>query len=187
MAMPRTTKIPLFDQSDRTLKEEDKTYREIEDWQVTLKVAGYGRTTQLNSFAGKELTVNQNRAFIEDEGLKIEYDNKEEGMRQNFIVKEKPEGSGLLKVKITAETPLTMRVGADAVTFANASSEEKLKYNSLKVWDAENKLLAAHFEKESNHPASGIFHFAIVVNDDNAVYPVTIDPALNHRRLDSRK
>ncbi len=69
-------------------------------------------------------------------------------MRQNFIIKEKPEGNGLLKLKINMETSLTMRVGPDAIVFANVASEEKMKYNSLKVWDAENKILAAHFEKE---------------------------------------
>ncbi len=169
-AKPRTTKIPLFDQSDRTLKEEDKTYRQIEDWQVKLQVAGYGRTAQLKNFAGKEFMVNQKSAYIEDQVLKIAYENNEEGMRQNFIIKEKPEGSGLLKLKINAETPLTTHVGPDAVVFANACSEEKMKYNSLKVWDAENKILAAHFEKEANN------RFAIVVNDDNATYPVIIDP-----------
>ncbi len=170
MAKPRTTKIPLFDQSDRTLREEEKQYQQIEDWQVQLQVAGYGRTARLKSFAGKELTVNQNRAFIEDQGLKIAYENSEDGMRQNFILKDKPEGSGLLKLKINAVTPLMMRVGPDAVVFANASSEEKMKYNSLKVWDAQNKILTAHFEKENNN------RFAIVVDDNNAVYPVTIDP-----------
>ncbi len=112
-----------------------------------------GETARLKIFTGKELTVHQNRAFIEDQGLKIEYENNEDGMRQNFIIKEKPEGNGLLKLKINAETSLMMRVGADAVVFANASSEEKMKYNSLKVWDAENKILAAHFEKEIDKSA----------------------------------
>jgi hypothetical protein len=167
---PRTTKIPLFDQSDQTIREEEKKYKEIEDWQVTLSLAGYGRTTTLNSFTGKEFAVNENTACVEDSRLKIEYKNDEEGMRQNFIIKEKPEGNGLLKLKITTDTKLRMRVGADAVVFANTSSKEKLKYNSLKVWDAENKLLTAHFAKETNNI------FAIVVNDDNAIYPVIIDP-----------
>jgi hypothetical protein len=169
-AKPRTTKIPLFDQSDRNLKKEEKQYRQIDEWQVKLQVAGYGRTVKLKGFTGKELGVSKNKAFIEDESLKIEYENNEEGMRQNFIVKEKPEGNGLLKLKISTATELKMRVGPDAIVFINTSSEEKLKYSSLKAWDAENKTLAAHFEKGNNKD------FAIVVNDDNAIYPVTIDP-----------
>ncbi len=61
---PRTTKIPLFDQNDCTLRvvdpacgEEEKQYQQIwessegvhsdipsgEDWQIKLQVAGYGR------------------------------------------------------------------------------------------------------------------------------------------------
>jgi len=176
-AKPRITKIPLFDQSDRTLTEKEKTHKEIEDWQVSMKLAGYGRETKANGFVGthsfgkgNKLTVTKNKAFVEDAGLKIEYENNKDGMRQNFIVKEKPEGIGQLKLKITASTELTMRVGAEAVVFANSGSEEKMKYNKLKVWDVEKKILTAHFEKVSNKI------FAIVVNDENAVYPITIDP-----------
>ena len=174
---PRMLKIPLFDQNDQTLQEKDKQYRLVEDWQVTMKVAGYGKTNSLNSFNGKEINVSNNLAYIEDKGLKIEYENNEKGMRQNFIVKEKTEGKGFLKVMIFADTELRMRTGAEAVVFTNDGSEEKLKYNSLKVWDAENKILTAHFEKEEiNVRENNIKQFAIVVNDDNAVYPITIDP-----------
>ncbi len=169
-AKPRTTKIPLFDVNDQTLREDDKQYRQIEDWQVQLQVYGYGRGNQINGFSGKELTVHQNKAFIEDQGLKIDYENSADGMRQNFIVKEKPEGSGLLKLKVHTETVLTMRVGPDAVVFINKASNEEMKYNSLKVWDSEKKTLDAHFTKETSNC------FAIVVHDENAVYPVTIDP-----------
>ncbi len=192
-AKPRTTKIlsccqdfrpdiEIGSQNQQIWESSEGVHSDIpsgEDWQVKLQVAGYGRTAQLKSFTGKELTVDQNRAFIEDQGLKIAYENNEDGMRQNFIIKEKPEGSGLLKLKINVETQLVMRVGADAIVFANAASEEKLKYNSLKVWDAENKILAAHFEKEIENPLSfGQIdkRFAIVVDDNNVVYPVTIDP-----------
>jgi hypothetical protein len=167
---PRLTRIPLFDQSDKTLKEEEKIYREIEDWQLKLKLIGYGRAVQMKNFSGKKLSVGANNAFIEDEGLKIEYKNDETGMRQNFIIKEKPACNGLVKVKVSAETELKIRVGAEAVVFTNSSFEEKIKYASLKVWDAENKLLAAHFEKEKEKL------FSIVVNDETAVYPVTVDP-----------
>jgi hypothetical protein len=48
---------------------------------------------------------------------------------------------------------------------------KKINYNSLKVWDATNKELAARFVVNKEHSA-----FEIEVNTEDAVYPVTIDP-----------
>ena len=119
-------------------------------------------------------------------------------MRQDFIIKQKPAGEGKLRVDLTAETELKMIVGADALMFKNEAGEEKMKYTALKVWDANGKPLRAYFEKnnyelgiknyELNNADRSIGRgipnseflipnsFSIVVNDAEAVYPVTIDP-----------
>ncbi|MFZ1461562.1 MAG: integrin alpha, partial [Ignavibacteria bacterium] len=96
------------------------------------------------------------------------------------------------------DTELKMITGADVLMFKDEKGDLKLKYSSLKVWDANGKELRAYFEKSNYElPASRgervtnyelkeenqksksqirIPKFQIVVNDEDAVYPITIDP-----------
>ena len=142
-----------------------------------------------------------NKASIEDDNLRIDYTNDKNGMRQDFIIKKRPEREGKLRLNLTADTKLTMILGADALIFKDKKGNDKLKYSSLKCWDANGKELRAYFDKnyelgirnselknkskiknrkskietnsKSEIPNS---KFDIVVNDEDAVYPITIDP-----------
>lgn len=161
-----------------------------------------GDNNQLQ-FSDNEIKAGRNTAYIENERLRINYTNDKEGMRQDFIVKVKPEGKGKLRLNLSADTKLKMIVGADALMFKNEKGIDKMKYSSLKCWDAHGRELRAYFEK--NNYELGIENyeigienlelknkskikiipnskfvisnsFAIIVNDENAQYPVTIDP-----------
>ncbi|MBK6773687.1 MAG: FG-GAP repeat protein [Ignavibacteria bacterium] len=153
------TKIPLFDVNDKMLREADKNYNTIEDWSVELLI----NNSKLFS-AG-------NRARLENEKISIDYTNTKQGMRQDFIVKEKPSGDDDLRLIMNVSTNLNMNVRKDAVTFiSKKDGTEKMQYASLKVSDAKGKKLDAYFEKKNPK------QFSICVNDKNAEYPVTIDP-----------
>ncbi|MBK8553953.1 MAG: FG-GAP repeat protein [Ignavibacteria bacterium] len=159
----------------------------------------------LYRFSGSEFNTSNNFISIENENLKVQYTNDEDGMRQDFIVKNKPQGDGQLRLNIDAETELKMITGADALMFKDDKGDLKLKYAALKVWDANGRELRAYFEKNDqlqitndklqiedqkskqipnpkfqipNQNKSQIRNskFQIVVNDDDAVYPITIDP-----------
>ncbi|MBK9226723.1 MAG: FG-GAP repeat protein [Ignavibacteria bacterium] len=91
-----------------------------------------------------------------------------------------------------------MITGADALMFKDEKGDLKLKYSSLKVWDANGVELRAFFEETKLQPEVNGFppeargndkniiipnskflipnSFCIVVNDEDAVYPITIDP-----------
>jgi len=112
-----------------------------------------------------------------NEVFKTEYINGRDGLRQNFIVSKKPTGKTLLKVSMDVITDLYLVVSAtDKLVFSGSIDEIQpaLIYDQLKVWDADNKNLEAHFEVADNGA-----ELSIVVNDEHARYPVTIDP-LNH-------
>ena len=84
-AMTRTDKIPLFDLNDKTIKEEDKEYGTIEEWSVDLKLEGLSKELQvtnyeLRDFSNSELKASGNKAFIENENIRIDYTNTKEGM-----------------------------------------------------------------------------------------------------------
>lgn len=79
--------------------------------------------------------------------MRIEYTNDKEGMRQDFIIKNRPEGEGKLRLNISADTKLKMIVGADALIFKDKKGEDMMKYSALKCRDANRKELRAYFEE----------------------------------------
>ncbi len=145
---------------------------DTDNWSIKFKVE-----SEKLKLESKDLQISGGNASIEDENMRIDYTNDKEGMRQDFVIKNKPEGEGRLRLDISADTKLKMIIGADALIFKDINGSEKMKYSSLKCWDAEGNELRAYFDKNSISPKktyrSG---FSIVVNDDSAVYPVTIDP-----------
>jgi hypothetical protein len=170
------TKIPKFDESNRTLAESEKEYETVDEWEVKLKIEN-----EKLEIEDERLQAAGNKIWIENENIRIDYTNSEDGMRQDFIIKQKPTEEGKLKLDLSAETELKMIVGADALMFKNEEGEEMMKYSALKVWDANGKILRAYFQNEkqkltSNSPANTGRQFSIVVNDEEAVYPITIDP-----------
>ena len=184
-AKNRINKIPHFDLRDKSIKESDKKYEIIPEWSIDFKL------TLINNKSytvGGELSAAGNKAFIEDNNIKINYTNKEDGMRQDFIIKNRPGGDGKLRLKVNANTKLKLLVGADALKFKDNQGVEKMKYSALKVWDANGKVLPANFENNSNlkiknseqsyksNINTNLKSFSIVVNDEDAVYPITIDP-----------
>ncbi|MDO9042258.1 MAG: integrin alpha, partial [Desulfocapsaceae bacterium] len=168
---PRVTKLPLFDVADTALKEEDKKYKEIADWQIGFGLYGYGKGNVAGKFGGKDLVVSGNKAEVGDEHLAISFFNDKEGMRQNFIVKKRPEGGDHLQVGLNLATSLTQEVSANGVLFRLADGQEVMRYNGLKVWDNTGRELASHFR-----PGGRLCSLIIEVDDHDAVYPVTIDP-----------
>ena len=169
-AETRQTTIPLFDVNDLTLNENEKKYKHAEDWSVELII----ESEKLNAESG-EMHVSGNNAWTENDKIRIDYTNTAEGMRQDFIVKEKLTGKDGLQLLINVKTNLKIIVSNDAVTFSSKTDgTDRMKYTALKVTDADGKILDAYFEKKNP------VQFAIVVDDRDAVYPVTVDPlALN--------
>ena len=148
------------------------TRDDADDWSIR-----FGITNNELRIKNGDFRVDGNKACIGNEKIRIDYANTKEGMRQDFIIKEKPEGNGKLRLNMSVDTKLKMIVGADALMFKDNKGNEKMKYSQLKCWDAEGKELRAYFEKNSTSPnTTSNSGFSIVVNDDNATYPITIDP-----------
>ncbi len=103
-------------------------------------------------------------------GYDVEYINDEAGLRQNFIVKNKP-ATAALQVMLKVSGTLIPSVSNNALQLTHRpSGKTYIKYDGLKVWDANNKLLDASMSLSKNN------ELTISVNDKDAVYPITIDP-----------
>ena len=105
-------------------------------------------------------------------GLTEEYRVSVDGVRQDFVVSEAPSGAGELIVTLNVDgarlTPID-----DGVVLTVKDSGREIAYSRLKVTDAEGRELSAFFS--INEPSEMI----ISVDDDDAVYPVRIDPTFS--------
>jgi hypothetical protein len=167
----------IYHKDGFTAKARDPRGKIEDNWEVKLRITNY--ELRMN----EEIVVVENKAHIESENIRIDYTNNKDGMRQDFIVKSKPEGEGMLQLNLSAETKLKMIVGADALMFKDKKGIDKMKYSALKCWDANGQPLRAYFERSNYEPKKARNSksvipnsFSIVVNDEDAVYPVTIDP-----------
>ena len=141
-------------------------------WRISLRLKAYGRGDRLQDFSNNRLETRNNRGIADSGPILIEYINDKRGMRQNFIVRKTPPGSGKLKIEIRASlNDLDMDVKEGRVAFERKEPEiVVMTYSDLKVWDAANRILPAQMER------MGDDSFAIVVEDKDAKYPITIDP-----------
>ncbi|MBO9200789.1 MULTISPECIES: FG-GAP-like repeat-containing protein [Niastella] len=158
---PRTTRVPVG--KPEAIQVEDAIeYDNIPDWKVAFsldkKQVGQG-----------VWHINSNRAEYQTGNIIVQYLNNEEGMRQNFIVREPLNNKEDLKLRFNVSTNLQQQWQKEGLQFYHHKSGLVLAYNQLKVWDANGRPLEAAFEKDKND-------YCIHVQSSNAVYPITIDP-----------
>jgi protocatechuate 3,4-dioxygenase beta subunit/subtilisin-like proprotein convertase family protein len=101
-------------------------------------------------------------------------DNQPDGLRHWFNLSQRPEGEGPLRVDMQILTPYALRLDSSGkrVIF-HGGEEPRLSYEELRVWDADGRLLDAHFELEESL-------ITVVVADATARYPLTIDPIVRN-------
>lgn len=118
-------------------------------------------------------TNRENKLQIDHEGFTEEFINTEDGVRQNFIVKNAPQNTANLQVRLTAKGLKAQNGSENEIRFyrenAKGDFENYLVYSDLHCWDANKKPLAATLAYVNNR-------VEINVAVAGAAYPVTIDP-----------
>jgi hypothetical protein len=110
------------------------------------------------------------------------YINDTRGLEHGYTVQERPEtGAGPLVFTLAVRGTLRPQAGHDGhgITFVNPSGAAVVNYSGLTVYDANGAAVRARFEVGDPNSQSKIQnpHFiTIVVDDTNALYPLTIDP-----------
>ena len=105
-------------------------------------------------------------------GLTEEYSVSVDGVRQDFIVTERPAGSGDLRVELALRGACA-EAAADGARLVLDDSGRKLAYHRLRVTEASGRELSATLEVLS----AG--RLAVRVTEAGAVYPVRIDPTFS--------
>ncbi|MBL7983291.1 MAG: FG-GAP repeat protein [Flavobacteriales bacterium] len=122
---------------------------------------------------GGEVCAQSDDLWYLGNGWDIQYEHGPEGLRQNFIIRQRLEGHGPVTVSlnIAKGAKPVINSGGD-VEFTDHLGRTTLHYKGLKVWDACGEVLDACMRVSSDSP-NGI---CIDVDDESATYPITIDP-----------
>jgi len=141
------------------------------NWSASLGVVHVGRPGHWSAPL-PEATIVQwgDSVRIGHTGFDVEYINSAAGLRQNFIVHQRPAGTGPLRVELKPGGDLRCEhAGGDLFRFMNTTGVARMTYSDLHVWDADGDTLDAFASMED-----GLV--VLAVNDRNADYPITIDP-----------
>ncbi len=150
-----------------------------QNWKLNMIMQGLyadGVLAISNDENSKVATDTSEVTFTHHNRLVVQYQNQEDGVRQNFIVKNKPAVNAKeLRVKMGFSEEWTVnQADENELQFALKNAETglgtKVIYKDIKAWDANGNILAAKMETGNDHD------FSLVVAVANAAYPVTIDP-----------
>lgn len=145
-----------------------------------IRAESVGRTSDLRNMAGsgRVQAVDKRIRWLRP-GLVEEYSTGSNGIRQDFLVLEKPAGEGDLRVGLSVVGAIIEGRGSKARLLVGESGRE-LTYGRLHVTDATGRTLPAHMASKST------VALEIVVADAEAVYPVRIDPTFSDADWDGR-
>ncbi|MFT3825611.1 MAG: integrin alpha [Chitinophagaceae bacterium] len=147
--------------------------QDADKWQATFKLVGVGRKN-INWHPDNTFSISQQKSALQYQYnmLDIQYVNTSEGLRQNFIIKQKPSGKEHLRVQLSLSGNLQATLAGKTKLVLHTPGKPaaaQLTYEDLRVWDANQQPLEAEMQLQNQV-------LTIVVKDEHAVYPITIDP-----------
>lgn len=151
------------------------------EWRWGLRLTGYGYGSSPERLTVPTRAVDGNRIEYRRGALVEWYVNERRGVEQGFTLAKPPAGrrAGMpLVVHLTAAGTLRPKLGADGrgVEWRDARGTRTLWYRGLVVVDAEKRTLPSRMEVEGTR-------LRLRVEDDNAAYPLTIDPFIQIAKL----
>ncbi len=144
-------------------------------WQFTWRTTRWGRSNRLVEVESQdhEPCLDGERVTYANGAFDEWYENRKEGLEQGFTVHERPSGDGPLLVAGNFGGGLRPQLSQDedAIDLLDEYGARVLRYGELHVWDADGDELPSHLDLDSHE-------VALVIEDDGADYPLTIDPLL---------
>jgi hypothetical protein len=120
-----------------------------------------------------EVRATKDAAVFSRPGLVEEYTVSVDGVRQDFLVLDRPAGhAGELQVVLEV-TGARSEAASYGVHLTVDATGRELAYSRLEVTDANGRILPARFKADSAE------RLRVVVDDADAIYPVRIDPTFS--------
>lgn len=136
----------------------------------SLQLSQWGRAGALQPAASSAIYSENDVVFHSHAGgIAEKFSNSSDGIRQDFIIPVKPQGSGELQVQLQVNGAHVEQKNNGAVIVLQ--SGRKLTYNNLKVMDSKEQIIPAQMVVANNR-------ITIKVDDSSAQYPLTIDPTV---------
>ncbi len=138
-------------------------------WSLTLKTKEVGRPGAMQPVSDVPPVIEGADVIYVHPWGRESYVNGTSGIEQIYMIPARPSGDGPLEVHIAANG-LTASTMGDSIVFS--SKIGLVRYGHLAVSDAAGRPVPAHMEWRNGE-------IALVVNDAQAAYPITIDPTLS--------
>ncbi|UCG29914.1 MAG: FG-GAP repeat protein, partial [candidate division WOR-3 bacterium] len=142
-------------------------------WSATFRLSEFGRYRNMVPYQGEDIAVEGCNARVSGNGVDLEFQNSDKGMRENFLVQKRINGNRdlILEFSILRQN-LSMGVDKDVIHFMvdESGGAEVLRYSDMKITDRQGTVLNGYFKAIDEN------RFAIVVHDHDALYPICIDP-----------
>jgi hypothetical protein len=149
------------------------------EWKLSIATSGFGRGSISARLVRAAVSANDERVELDHGALTEWFVNEPRGLEQGWTIAQSPTGAAgsghgePLWLALEFGGDLNARVDASgrALTFVDAAGRARLRYAGLTAFDAACRELESRFVSDSN----GV---RITVDDEGALYPVTIDPLL---------
>lgn len=135
-----------------------------------LRTVALGRVDSLRPLQIGHISAHDNRLEIQRHGLSEWYVNADKGIEQGFTVSERPQGTQALALEIECDSQPVLF--SDTHLLFNSGGARPLDYGKLSVVDAKGKNIPSRFVLLTDN------HFSIEMEDQDALYPLTIDPII---------
>ncbi len=145
------------------------------DWSYTIGLESYSKGPVLNKpRAHKSIRADYRKLVSVHENVIIDYNNSEDGVRQNFLITNPPKGQEKLVLHLSINllnlSPQLNEGGTIIEFYSVMNGDRVATYSDLNVFDNNGVKLNSSFVQSENG------EFFIVVDDSNAAYPVLVDP-----------
>ncbi len=155
-------------------------------WRFEWRTLSFGRDGSRTAIDSTEARSEGTRVRYEHGALVEWYENRRDGLEQGFTLESRPRGRGTVRVEGAVSGGLHAEVAGDSsLAWFDENGVEVLRYSGLRSWDATGRPLPSRMElltrspgDAASDPVARACRVALVVNDRNAVYPITIDPLL---------
>ncbi len=142
-------------------------------WTLRLGTRSFGRGAAVHELPDGVLFVDGARAEIARGPLTEWFENRPKGLEQGWTIAERPTGAGPLRLGLALEGDLSLAIEEDGRSgvLVDPAGVTRLCYSGLRVFDASGRALEARLEAGPEGPW-------IRIEDEGAIYPLTIDPLL---------
>jgi FG-GAP repeat protein len=145
-------------------------------WRLRLSLSGLGRAPAIDPVGEATISAGAHRAELRRADLSEWYINDDKGLEQGFTIERSPGDprSGfplVIEMRMEGNLRAFADAAGEAILFKSATGAAVVRYSGLAVHDAQGAEVASRLALVPGR-------IRIIVNDQDAAYPLTVDPSL---------